>query len=52
MAMSEPVDALAPFVERALDGPDRVEALGKPERPRPTGSSGWGAADHAAKRVD
>lgn len=55
--MSEPVTALAPFVERALTDADAVEALGgsSSDRVRP-GSDGtrtvWGAAFHAGQRVE
>jgi len=52
--MSNHVDALAPFVERALDARGVVEALGTGERSRAPRSSGteWGAAASAASRLE
>lgn len=51
------VDALTPFVERALDAHSAREALGPAEDPQPEprgdgGQTGWGAARHAGGRLD
>jgi hypothetical protein len=55
--MSDHVNALAPVVERALDARGVREALGSQRDPEPEpradgGRTGWGAARHAADRVD
>lgn len=63
--MSEPVNALAPVVERALDPVAAREALGPAggthhvsgvspgdEPPGPSVPTEWGAARHAASRTD